>query len=304
MDTKELLKKVRSIDVRTRGLVNHIFGGEYHSVFKGRGMSFSEVREYQWGDEVRLIDWNVSARFDRPYIKVFEEEREQTLMILFDVSASNQFGAAGKTKIQLMVELVAVLAFSAIKNHDKVGLLFFTDRVEKYIAPKKGRAHVLRLIRELIAFRPDEAQTRLTPALEYVFHVLKRRSILFIVSDFIDDGYDKALKALARKHDVIAVRVSDPRERHLPPIGLVTFEDEETQRQITVDTASADFQKNFCSKTAAIAEQQNRLFDSARVDRIDLFTDDNYIQSLMRFFKYRSKRLTQTIDATVDAKLK
>lgn len=294
MDTKTLLKKVRSIDIRTRGLVNHIFGGEYHSVFKGRGMSFSEVREYQWGDEVRLIDWNVSARFERPYIKVFEEEREQTLMILFDVSASNQFGTAVKTKIQLMVELVAVLAFSAIKNHDKVGLLFFTDRVEKYIAPKKGRAHVLRLIRELIAFRPGHAQTRLTPALEYVFHVLKRRSILFIISDFIDNGYDKALKALARKHDVIAVRVSDPRERGLPALGLVTFEDEETQRQVTVDTASESFRKKFRTVTGAIAERQNRLFDRARVDRIDLFTDDDYIRSLMRFFKNRVKRMTHS----------
>lgn len=294
MDTKTLLKKVRSIDIRTRGLVNHIFGGEYHSVFKGRGMSFSEVREYQWGDEVRLIDWNVSARFDRPYIKVFEEEREQTLMILFDVSASNRFGTAGKTKIQLMVELVAVLAFSAIKNHDKVGLLFFTDRVEKFIAPKKGRAHVLRLIRELIAFRPAQTQTRLTPALEYVFHVLKRRSILFVVSDFIDDGYDKALKALARKHDVIAVRISDPRERDLPPIGLVTFEDEETQRQITVDTASSVFRQSYRAVTRAIEEKQNRLFDRARVDRIDLFTDDDYIRSLMRFFKNRAKRLTHS----------
>ncbi len=291
MDTKELLKKVRSIDIRTRGWVNHIFGGEYHSVFKGRGMSFSEVREYQWGDEVRFIDWNVSARFERPYIKVFEEEREQTLMILFDVSASNQFGTVRKTKIQLMVELVAVLAFSAIKNNDKVGLLFFTDHVEKFIAPKKGRGHVLRLIRELIAFQPKHARTRITPALEYAFHLLKRRSIIFIVSDFIDEGYDKALKAIARKHDVIAVRVSDRHELAIPAMGLVTFEDEETRRQVTVDTDSQAFRESYRKAVLSLTEKQNQLFYASKVDRVDLATDDDYIQSLMRFFKNRAKRI-------------
>jgi uncharacterized protein (DUF58 family) len=292
MNTKEILKTVRMIDIKTRGLVNNIFGGEYHSVFKGRGMSFAEVREYQFGDEVRFIDWNVSARMDRPYIKVFEEEREQSLLILFDASGSGEFGTQVKTKRMIMIEIAALIAFSAIKNNDKVGILFFTDHVEKFIAPKKGRAHVLRLIRDLIAFEPKHRTTKIAPALEYAFHVLKRRSIVFILSDFIGRDYSKPLKALARKQDVIAVRIYDPHERTIPPIGLVHFEDQETGEQIVVDTASGVFQKELKILFAQQIEEQNRIFIESKVDLVDISTPSDYVEKLIRFFENRVKRFS------------
>ncbi len=292
METKEILKTVRMIDLKTRGLVNNIFSGEYHSVFKGRGMSFAEVREYQFGDEVRFIDWNVSARVDRPYVKVFEEEREQNLLILFDASGSGEFGSRVKSKRSLMIEIAALIAFSAIKNNDKVGILFFTDRVEKFIAPKKGRAHVLRLIRELVAFEPDRRTTRIAPALEYAFHVLKRRSIVFVLSDFMDSGYGKPLKALARKQDVIAVRIYDPHERELPPVGLIRLEDQETGEQILVDTSSSDFRKKVQEQLNRQLDEQNRIFIESKVDLVDISTPSDYVEKLIRFFENRVKRFS------------
>lgn len=292
METKEILKTVRMIDLKTRGLVNNIFSGEYHSVFKGRGMSFAEVREYQFGDEVRFIDWNVSARMDRPYVKVFEEEREQNLLILFDASGSGEFGSRVKSKRSLMIEIAALIAFSAIKNNDKVGILFFTDRVEKFIAPKKGRAHVLRLIRELVAFEPDRRTTRIAPALEYAFHVLKRRSIVFVLSDFMDSGYGKPLKALARKQDVIAVRIYDPHERELPPVGLIRLEDQETGEQILVDTSSSDFRKKVQEQLNRQLDEQNRIFIESKVDLVDISTPSDYVEKLIRFFENRVKRFS------------
>lgn len=292
METKEILKTVRMIDLKTRGLVNNIFSGEYHSVFKGRGMSFAEVREYQFGDEVRFIDWNVSARMDRPYVKVFEEEREQNLLILFDASGSGEFGSQVKSKRSLMIEIAALIAFSAIKNNDKVGILFFTDRVEKFIAPKKGRAHVLRLIRELVAFEPERRTTRIAPALEYAFHVLKRRSIVFVLSDFMDSGYGKPLKALARKQDVIAVRIYDPHERELPPVGLIRLEDQETGEQILVDTSSSDFRKKVQEQLNRQLDEQNRIFIESKVDLVDISTPSDYVKKLIRFFENRVKRFS------------
>jgi uncharacterized protein (DUF58 family) len=291
MDTKEILKKVRRIDIQTRGLVNNIFSGEYHTVFKGRGMSFSEVREYQFGDEVRFIDWNVSARMDRPYLKVFEEEREQSLMILFDASGSGNFGTVKQTKRDMMIEMAAVIAFSAIKNNDKVGLLIFTDRVEKFIPPKKGKRHVLRLIRELLTFTPQGKATQISAALEYALHVLNRRSIVFLMSDFLDADYDKSLRAVARKHDLIAIRIFDKRERELPPVGLVTLEDEETGEMVEIDTQSAFVQEVLKYSVSERSRKQDNIFRQGKVDLIDMATGSDYVEALVRFFKNREKRL-------------
>lgn len=290
-ETKEMLAKVRRMDIHTRGLVNQIFSGEYHSVFKGRGMSFAEVREYQWGDDARWIDWNVSARFDRTYIKLFEEERELTLMILYDASASNRFGTIRQTKADLMTELSAVLAFSAIQNNDKAGIVFFTDQVEKYIVPKKGRTHGLRIIRELLTIQPTSEGTQLTPAIEFAFHALKRRSIVFIISDFMAENFSRPLKILARKHDVIAIRISDRHETDLPSVGLVTLVDPETKRQITVDTGSLRFLDEYRKNVSTYRDTQKYMLLSAGVDLIELETGKDYSRELIRFFRNRAKRL-------------
>ncbi|OGU54469.1 MAG: hypothetical protein A2V66_00880, partial [Ignavibacteria bacterium RBG_13_36_8] len=247
MLTKELLKQVRQIEIKTRGIVNEVFSGEYHSVFKGRGMEFSEVREYQIGDDIRSIDWNVTARFGHPYVKIFEEERELTVMLLVDMSGSLVFGTSEKTKQQIAAEISAILAFSAMKNNDKVGLILFTDQIEKFVPPKKGRSHVLRIIREVLSFEPHGNKTNIKGVLEYFNHAVKKRAIVFLISDFIDQGYDKILKIVGKKHDLIGINLKDPRERELPRSGLLKMRDAETGQIRYIDTNSKEIQNWFNS---------------------------------------------------------
>jgi uncharacterized protein (DUF58 family) len=291
VDTRELLKKVRQIEIKTRGMVNQIFSGEYHSVFKGRGMEFSEVREYQYGDDVRSIDWNVSARFNHPFIKIFEEERELTVMLVVDFSGSGEFGSWLSLKNEIAAEICAVLAFSAIKNNDKVGLILFTDRIEKFVPPKKGRAHILRIVRELVSFQPAGSKTNIREALEYFNHVTKKRSIAFLISDFIDTGYDKILRIISRKHDVIAVEISDPREEVLPDAGLVKLRDAETGRERWVDTGDARMRREFGRYWAARRAARKQLFVRSKVDAIPIRIDRPYIKPIVDFFRMREKRL-------------
>ncbi len=291
METREVLKKVRQIEIKTRGLVNQIFSGEYHSVFKGRGMEFSEVREYQFGDDIRQIDWNVSARFDRPFVKVFEEERELTVMLLVDLSASGDFGSATQLKNEIAAEICAVLAFSAIKNNDKVGLIMFTDRIEKFVPPKKGRAHILRIIRELLSPSVGGTGTSIRGALEYFNHVSKKRTIAFLISDFIDEGYDKILGIVARKHDVIAVQVSDPREETLPEVGMVFVRDAESGRHRWVDSGHRATRNAFKKYWEERRAAQKTLFVRSRVDAIPIRVDRPYIKPIVDFFRLREKRM-------------
>ncbi len=285
--TKDLLKKVRLIELKTRGLSEHIFSGEYHSAFKGRGMTFSEVREYSPGDEVRTIDWNVTARFGHPFVKVFEEERELTVMLLADLSASGDFGSTDQLKRELTTEACATIAFSAIKNNDKVGLLLFTDRVEKFIPPKKGRAHILRIIRELIEFSPQGTGTDVTGALRYLNSVIKKRSIAFLVSDLIADGYEDALKIANRRHDLVVLRTSDPRELELPNVGLVRMVDPETRETAWVDTSSRRVRNAY--RAAGLKHQQRtrEVLRRSGVDHAVITTDEGYVRPLMRLFKQR-----------------
>jgi uncharacterized protein (DUF58 family) len=291
VDTRELLKKVRQIEIKTRGMVNQIFSGEYHSVFKGRGMEFSEVREYQYGDDVRSIDWNVSARFSHPFIKIFEEERELTVMLVVDFSGSGEFGSWLSLKNEIAAEICAVLAFSAIKNNDKVGLILFTDRIEKFVPPKKGRAHILRIVRELVSFQPAGSKTNIREALEYFNHVTKKRSIAFLISDFIDTGYDKILRIISRKHDVIAVEIADPREEVLPDAGFFKLRDAETGRERWVDTGDARMRKEFGRYWAAKRAARRQLFVRSKVDAIPIRIDRPYIKPIVDFFRMREKRL-------------
>jgi len=290
MNTSALLKKVRRIEIKTRGLSNHIFAGEYHTAFKGTGMAFSEVREYQPGDDLRSIDWNVTARYNAPFVKVFEEEREMTVMMLVDVSASGNFGTSEQFKRELATELAAILAFSAIKNNDKVGVIFFTDKVEQFIPPKKGKSHILRIIREILAFQPNGKTTDIAGALEYFNSVIKKRSICFILSDFISPAFDKPLKIASKKHDLIGLRIHDKREDSLPNIGLVPMQDAETEEMILVDTSNkkmrADFSKNRLKKT----ESLKKLFPASGVDLIDITTGTDYVKPLINFFKTRGRR--------------
>lgn len=291
MDTRDLLKKVRQIEIKTRGLVNQVFSGEYHSVFKGRGMEFSEVREYQYGDDIRSIDWNVSARFNHPFIKIFEEERELTVMLLVDFSRSGSFGSVSVTKNDIAAEICAVLAFSAIKNNDKVGLILFTDRIEKFVPPKKGRAHILRIIRELISFEATGTGTSIRQALEYFNHVHKKRTIAFLISDFIDDGYDQILRIISRKHDVIAVEVSDPREETLPDSGLIKLRDAETGRERWVDSGNDRLRAAFLHYWHQRRTERRNLFIRSKVDSIPIRIDRPYIKPIVDFFKMRERRL-------------
>jgi uncharacterized protein (DUF58 family) len=290
MDTRELLKKVRRIEIKTRGVVNQVFSGEYHSVFKGRGMEFSEVREYQFGDDIRTIDWNVSARFNRPFVKVFEEERELTVMLVVDFSRSGNFGSVTQTKNEIAAEICAVLAFSAIKNNDKVGLILFTDRIETFVPPKKGRAHILRIIRELVSFEAEGTGTNIRQALEYFNHVTKKRSIAFIVSDFIDEGFDSILRVISRRHDVIAVELSDPREERLPDAGMIKLRDAETGAERWIDSGVArvrmEFEKFWQSRRAA----RRGLFLRSKVDAIPIRIDRPYIKPIVDFFQLRAQR--------------
>jgi uncharacterized protein (DUF58 family) len=290
MLTKELLKQVKQIEIRTRGIVNEVFSGEYHSVFKGRGMEFSEVREYQVGDDVRSIDWNVSARFGHPFIKIFEEERELTVMLLVDLSGSLVFGSVDKTKQQIAAELSAILALSALKNNDKVGLILFTDRIEKFIPPKKGKSHSLRIIREVLSFEPQGNRTNLKSALEYFNHTIKKKAIVFLISDFFDIGYEKILRIVGKKHDLIGIVLSDPREKEITGQGLIKFRDAETGEIRYVDAGSKDFQITFRETQNRFNNYRRQLFLTSRLDSIDIQTGGSYIRPLVDFFKMREKR--------------
>ena len=290
MNASDLLKKVRQIEIKTRGLSNHIFAGEYNTAFKGKGMAFSEVRDYQNGDDVRSIDWNVTARYNSPFVKVFEEEREMTVMLIIDVSGSNNFGSNKNFKKELATEIGAVLAFSAIKNNDKVGVIFFSDIIEKFIPPKKGKKHILRIIREIISFKPSSKKTDLSVALEYFNSVISRRSICFILSDFISTSFKKPLKIASRKHDVVALKLIDKREEIIPNIGLVPIEDAESGKKIIIDTSS----KFFISKLLEEKNKRNNklksLMNESSVDLINLYTGEDYVKPLINFFKKRSSK--------------
>ncbi len=290
METSTLLQKVRAIEIKTRGLSAHIFSGEYHSAFKGRGMAFSEVREYTPGDDIRSIDWNVTARFGHPYVKVFEEERELTVILLVDVSASGDFGTKQQFKHQLMTELCAVLAFSAIQNNDKTGVIFFSDRVEKFIPPKKGKTHILRIIRELIEFKPVNRKTDLAVALQYLTNAIKKRSICFLISDFYAENFERELKLANKKHDLVALEIIDPREESLPDIGLVRFEDAETGTSQWIDTGDPAVREAFQKNMHVRSRRNADLFARSGVDTVRLSTDRSYVQPLMQLFKKRGSK--------------
>ncbi len=290
METSELFKKVRKIEIRTKGLVNQIFSGEYHSVFKGRGMAFSEVREYQFGDDIRTIDWNVSARFNHPFVKIFEEERELTVMLLVDVSGSGEFGTVHQLKKDVAAEICAVLAFSAIENNDKVGVIFFSDIVEKFIPPKKGRTHILRIVRELLDFQPAHRNTKIAEGLRYLTSAIKKRSTAFLISDFIDEGYDDALKIAARKHDLIGIRLFDPREAQLSSSGLIRIFDAESGEAAWIDTAEDLVRDRYARWSRDQQEARQKLFRRSGMDAIDISIDRSYVNPLVSFFRAREKR--------------
>ncbi len=288
METSELLKKVRKVEIKTRGLSNQLFSGEYHTAFKGRGMTFSEVREYQPGDDIRSIDWNVTARFNNTYVKVFEEEREMTVMLLVDVSASGEFGTQKQLKQELITELCAVLAFSAIQNNDKIGVIFFTDKIEKFIPPKKGKTHILRIIRDLIEFKPEHKKTDIKQALKYLTNVIKKRSIAFVISDFIaDTDFIDALKIANKKHDLVALRIYDKREMELPDIGLVKFMDAETGTLKWIDTSDKNVRIHFYATAKKQEASLKEIFNKSGVDSADINTAESYIKPLMNLFKRR-----------------
>ncbi len=290
MIPREILKEVRRIEISTRGLVNEVFSGEYHSVFKGRGMSFAEVREYQYGDDIRSIDWNVTARTGAPFVKVFEEERELTVMLLVDVSASGDFGTRQRFKAEVAVEICALLAFSAIKNNDKVGLVIFSDHVEKFVPPRKGRRHVLRVLRELLYHKPEGRGTDIAAALEYLTHVQRKRAVTFLVSDFRGEGFEKALAVAGRRHDLVAVRLGDPREEELPPLGLLELEDPETGARVVVNTSRPAFRTAFRGVNSMRRAALDKTFRRSRVDVIDIRTGEPWVKPLMRFFQGRMRR--------------
>ena len=288
METTELLKKVRKIEIKTKGLSNQIFSGHYHSAFKGRGMAFTEVREYQYGDDIRSIDWNVTARFNHPYVKIFEEERELTVMLLIDVSGSNEFGAVGILKEDMITEIAGVLAFSAINNNDKVGVIFFSDRIEKFIPPKKGTSHILRIIRELIDFRPEHKGTDIGLALKYLRNVIKKRSIAFLISDFNDRGFDDPLSIVSKKHDLVCIRVFDEREKVIPSLGLMKFKDAETGRVFWLDTSSHALQEKMRHWQQDQDKYLKTAFTRAGVDLVNIATHHDYVPPLMKLFRKRS----------------
>ncbi len=289
METSELLKKVRKIEIKTRGLSRHIFSGEYHSAFKGRGMSFSEVRDYQYGDDVRNIDWNVTARTGDPHIKIFEEERELTVMLVIDLSGSSFFGTTNQMKNELLTELTAVLAFSAINNNDKVGVLFFTDRIEKFIPPKKGKQHILRIIRELLNFEPEGKGTDLGMAMEYLNNLIKKRSITFVLSDFMSVGYETPLRIAARRHDVIGMHLYDLREAELPNVGLIRAVDAETGKVGWIDTAIPEVREAYAKNFNRNLDYFKNAFRKTGADTVSIRTDEKYVNTLLRFFKKRAK---------------
>ncbi|GAT63155.1 DUF58 domain-containing protein [Paludibacter jiangxiensis] len=288
METSELLKKVRQIEIKTRGLSRNIFAGEYHSAFKGRGMTFSEVREYQFGDDIRSIDWNVTARFNHPYVKVFEEERELTVMLLVDVSGSRDFGTVNQTKRSLMTEIAATIAFSAIQNKDKIGVVFFSDKIEKFIPPQKGKKHILYIIRELLDFQPESSRTDVSQVLQYFTNAIKRRCTAFLISDFIDGEFERAMMIANRKHDVVALQVYDPRETELPDIGLVKLKDAETGERLWVDTSDRRLRMAYHNWWGENQISLQQVLAKCNVDSVSISTDEDYVKSLMRLFKLRS----------------
>ena len=290
MIPKNVLKKVRQIEIRTRHLVNDVFSGEYHSVFKGRGMEFAEVREYEPGDDIRTIDWNVTARMGRPYIKRFTEERELTVILVVDVSASSNFGTFEQMKGEIVAELCAVLAFAAIKNNDRVGLLIFTDQIEKFIPPKKGRTHILRVIRELLYTQPEQPGTDITQALEYLNKVITRRSIVFMVSDFLTSDYMTPLRIANKRHDMVAITITDPREIRLPPVGLIELEDVETGEEVLIDTNDKAWLQAYQKMNIQRREERDRQFRLMGVDAVHISTDRPYIDPLIQFFRMRERQ--------------
>lgn len=291
MIPKEILDKVRRIQIYTSHMVNNVFAGEYQSVFKGRGMEFDEVREYTPGDEIRTIDWNVTARMGHPYVKQFVEERELTVMLLVDMSASGSFGTVNRTKSELAAELGAVLAFSAIRNNDKVGLILFTDKIEKFIPPRKGNRHVLRVIRELLYYKPEGKKTDIVCALDYLNEVTIRRTVTFLISDFQASGYSKELQIANKRHDVIAVKVEDPREREFVSLGIVELEDTETGEKVLVDTRDSKTKKEYSESVEKQNEETLQIFRQANVDSIQINTSKPYVEELMKFFRMRARRL-------------
>ena len=291
MIPKEIIQKVRRIEIRTRGLVNDLFGGEYHSVFKGRGMSFSEVREYQPGDDISLIDWNVTARSNAPYIKIFEEERELTVYLIVDMSRSGNFGTLRRFKNEIAAEIAAVLGFSAIKNNDKVGLILFSDKIEKYVVPKKGKSHVLRVVRELLYHRPKGRRTSIQNALDFLLNVAKRRSVVFLISDYMDEGYWKSLKVANRKHDLIGIQINDVAESDIPDLGLLKVHDPETNEQFWIDTGSKEERLLFKKEQEEKRIKFNKECDRIKFDLIQISTTSDYVDPLMNYFKRREKRV-------------
>ena len=290
MSTIELLKKVRKIEIKTKGLSNHIFSGEYHTAFKGKGMAFSEVREYQPGDDVRSIDWNVTARYNSPFVKVFEEEREMTVILLIDVSGSSDFGTQTQLKREIATEIAAVLSFSAINNNDKIGVIFFSDKIEKFIPPKKGKSHILRIIRELITFESESKKTNIEVALKYFNNVIKKRAVCFILSDFMDEEFDKSLKIARNKHDIVALRIHDEREEFLPNVGMIKVEDTESGEMRWIDSSNKKVRSDFNSNYREFEKKLKQTLQSSGVDHIDIKTGKDYVKPLMNFFKNRGRR--------------
>lgn len=288
METTDILKRVRQIEIKTRGLSSNIFAGEYHSAFKGRGMMFSEVREYQYGDDVRNIDWNVTARFNRPFVKVFEEERELTVMLLIDVSGSREFGTTWRTKKNMISEMAAVLAFSAIQNNDKIGVILFSNKVEKFIPPKKGRKHILHIIREMVGFEPENRETDIAGVLRYLTNAIKKRCTAFVISDFLDTNFEDALKIANQKHDVVALKVFDPRETELPNIGFVKFKDAETGQLRWINTSKRSNRDAYSQWWNDNDEKVSTMFRKSGVDSVSVRTDEDYVKALMALFKERS----------------
>ncbi len=289
METSEIIKRIKKIEITTRDIVNELFSGEYHSLFKGQGLEFSEVREYQSGDSFRQIDWNVSARMGHPYIKKFEETRELNVMFLVDCSASTLFGTKGFLKSEFITEVTAVLTFSAISNNDKVGCLLFTDEVETYIPPRKGKKHALRILRDILYFEPKSKKTNIEKAVEYIYRLIKKRSIIFVVSDFFDQNYENSLKLLARKHDVIALRILDKTEVDLPDAGLLSLRDPETGMNFTVNTSNKNIREKYRKEIEKQESEISETFKKMKIDLVNLFTDKPYAPELMKFFKFRIK---------------
>ncbi|HOL00823.1 MAG TPA: DUF58 domain-containing protein [Paludibacteraceae bacterium] len=289
METSEIIKKVRRIEIKSRGLSQNIFAGAYHSVFKGRGMTFSEVREYQYGDDIRNIDWNVTARFAHPYVKIFEEERELTVMLLIDVSGSSEFGSISRMKKDIITEIAATLAFSTIQNHDKIGVIFFSDKIEKFIPPKKGRKHVLYIIRELVDFEPESNKTNIAAALRYFTNAIKKRSTAFLISDFIAEDFENELTIANRKHEVIALQIYDIRETEIPNVGLIKLKDAETGDRVWLDTSDKYLRTFYKHKWEENQLKLERIFTKAKVDAVSISTSDDYVKALLKLFRMRAK---------------